>query len=51
MIMLTEQMEAGNFRPVPTSIEKQYKTGGLELSYLLKDIGILQLESYNMLPI
>lgn len=41
MIMPSEQMEAGNFRSVPTSMEKQYKAGGLESSYLLKDIGIL----------
>lgn len=40
MIMPTEQMEAGNFRSVPTSMEKQYKAGGLQSSYLLKDIGI-----------
>lgn len=41
MIMPTEQMEAGNFRSVPTSMEKRCKAGGLESSYLLKDIGIL----------
>ena len=41
MIMPSEQMEAGNFRSVPTSMEKQCKAGGLESSYLLKDIGIL----------
>lgn len=40
MIMPTEQMEAGNFRSVRTAMEKQYKAGGLESSYLLKDIGI-----------
>lgn len=40
MIMPTEQMEAENFRSVPTSMEKQYKAGGLQSSYLLKDIGI-----------
>lgn len=41
MIMPSEQMEAGNFRSVPTSMEKQYKAGGPESSHLLKDIGIL----------
>ena len=41
MIMPSEQMEAGNFRSVPTSMENQYNAGGPESSHLLKDIGIL----------